>query len=197
MKGTEIRFCSFHVGQAWKKKLEKIGLKKCFSNTNSERGRLLRRIFGLKALDEDLLAPCFYEVFQKSTLATAKMRKFFDYMETFYIKQNCKYPIHSWANVTSMDIESTTNGAESYHALFTFPKDKPNIFLFLEKLKKTERDSERKGRSRNTRKNRTVKHPQLLASLRSSSITFLEFLDVASPSMARLSVARTETESTK
>ena len=183
---ADIRFCSFHVGQAWRRKLEQLGLKQCFLNINSEKGKLLRRIFGLKALDEDLVAPCFYEYFSNSN-KPARLRKIFDYLEKFYIKPNCKFPIHSWANVTSMGIECTTNGAESYHSLFTFPRDKPNIFLFLEKLKKTERDAERKARSTNIRKNKTVKHHDLLASLRSKSISFKEFLDVAAPAMARIS----------
>ena len=187
---SSIRFCSFHVGQAWKKKMERLGLKIISMNRNSKDGVLLRKVYGLKALDQDLVRPCFNEVFKNSDTKNEKVREFFEYMEEYYIKEDAQFPIHAWANSTSTEYESSTNGCESFHSGFTFPSDKPNLFYFLEKLKKKERSGFRKSWSGvNPRKNRTVKHPELLSKLRNKTISFVQFLTVASPSMAKISVS--------
>ena len=133
---SDIRFCSFHVGQAWKKKYEDLGLKKYVMNKKTKTGALLRKIFGLKFLDEDLVRPCFYSIFQNKKTPHV-LRPFFNYMEKYYIRPEASFQIRRWANVSNTEIETTTNGAEAFHSWFTFPAAKPNIFYFLEKMHKS------------------------------------------------------------
>ena len=187
---AKIRYCSFHVGQAWKNQMfgKKFQLKTLYNNTKSSAGLLLRKIHGLKSLDEDQVSPCFYEVFlNKNT--PKRLVPFFKYIEKYYIAPGCKYPITRWANLTSMRIENSTNGTESFHAMFAerFHKSHPNIYLFMSALSKVEVEAERKSRSRqNPRKNQTVKHTELLVSLRRKAISYVDFLKVASPAAARV-----------
>ena len=104
---AEIKYCSFHVGQAWKKQMfETYKLKTLYMNKKSVSGRLLRKLHGLKSLDEDMVAPCFYAVFLNDK-TPKRLVPFFQYIERNYIKENCSFPIKRWANLISMDIESS------------------------------------------------------------------------------------------
>ena len=93
-----------------------------------------------------------------------------------------------------MDIENSTNGPESFHAMFggRFHKTHPNVFMFMREVYQVERGAERKSRTVNPRKNRSKKYPELLDSLRKKSISYSAFLSVASPAMARLTKPRSE-----
>ena len=61
--------------------MERLGLKIISMNRNSKDGVLLRKVYGLKALDQDLVRPCFNEVFKNSDTKNEKVREFFEYME--------------------------------------------------------------------------------------------------------------------
>ena len=62
-------------------------------------------------------------------------------------------------------------------------------FIFQKKMHKSKLVASVKSRSKNVRKNRTVKHTQLHALLKNNVLSFDQFLTVASPSMARISVS--------
>merc|ERR1711923_656764 len=91
-----------------------------------------------------------------------------------------------------MDIENSTNGPESFHAVFGGRFHKTHLNVFMREVYQVERGAERKSRTVNSRKNRSKKYPELLDSLRKKSISYSAFLSVASPAMARLTKPRSE-----
>ncbi|KAK3738267.1 hypothetical protein RRG08_039677 [Elysia crispata] len=55
---AKIKACNFHVGQAWHRKLQQIGLAAEFQS-NSETSTCIKSFFGLPALDPHEVEDCF------------------------------------------------------------------------------------------------------------------------------------------
>ncbi|GFS07263.1 autophagy-related protein 2 [Elysia marginata] len=134
---AKIKACNFHVGQAWHKKLQQIGLAAGFQS-NSETSTWLKSFFGLPALDPHEVEDCFAFVVMNNCPDSKSdlLCNFADYVFSYYISDSARDPptLCLWA---SQDIAiRTTNASESFHNQFSknFSSSHPNIFLFLEKL---------------------------------------------------------------
>ena len=132
---AKIKACNFHVGQAWHRKLQQIGLAAEFQS-NSETSTCIKSFFGLPALDPHEVEDCFAFVVMNNCPDSKNdlLCKFADYVFNNYISDSARYPPMLWA---SQDIAiRTTNACESFHNQFSnnFSSSHPNIFLFLEKL---------------------------------------------------------------
>uniref|UniRef100_A0A6P7GMH4 Uncharacterized protein LOC114344197 n=1 Tax=Diabrotica virgifera virgifera TaxID=50390 RepID=A0A6P7GMH4_DIAVI len=57
----KITGCRFHISQAWLRKIQNIGLKREYSDKDSELGKWLRWSFGLIYLDSTDVSECFVE----------------------------------------------------------------------------------------------------------------------------------------
>ena len=54
-----IKACQFHLGQAWYRKIQNLGLSKEYKDLESDIGMLLKTFFGLSYLDSSDVADCF------------------------------------------------------------------------------------------------------------------------------------------
>ncbi|VDI17273.1 Hypothetical predicted protein [Mytilus galloprovincialis] len=59
----EIKCCRFHLGQAWWRKIQKVGLSQQYKELDSDISKWLKGIFGIAFLAPDEVADCFVEDF--------------------------------------------------------------------------------------------------------------------------------------
>jgi len=133
----EVVCCRFHLGQAWWRKIQKLGLQQEYCDTNSLLGKWLCYFFGLPFLDPDVVGDVFAELFSdKPETNNNKADRFADYLLETYVDNGASFPPHLWAKEPSENNKRTTNGAEAYHRSFNsmFYHSSPNIFVFLEIL---------------------------------------------------------------
>ncbi|XP_064462771.1 uncharacterized protein LOC135373613 [Ornithodoros turicata] len=117
--------CRFHLGQAWWRKIQKLGLSPSFKRENSEVGLWLKQVYGLPYLPPSEVAAPREE----------KLRLFIDYLVNEYIKDGSRFPPEMWAEMTD-NRQNTTNACESFHSRFNgcFYSPHPDFFRFLSVL---------------------------------------------------------------
>ena len=91
-----------------------------------------------------------FEALMTLKAVTPPMDKFFDYLLNNYVTPESRFPPEIWAD-RSFDGPRTTNCCESFHSKFNaeFTAAHPNIFAFIEGLKKTQAITYIKLRSQN------------------------------------------------
>lgn len=141
-KNVTIIGCKFHLGQAWWRKIQSLGLSTEYKDTTSEIGKWLTYIFGLPLLDPEEVSDCFvFDLCSIQPNTSLKLNEFTDFLIENYISEEARFPPHIWAaNIASA--ERTTNACESFHAHFNsqFYSSHPNIYVFLDVLKNIQTD---------------------------------------------------------
>ncbi|KAF0686992.1 Uncharacterized protein FWK35_00038294, partial [Aphis craccivora] len=134
--------CRFHLGQAWWRKVQNLGLSTHYCDDVSEIGQFLKNIFGLPMLNEHDIEMNFTEDFMSIKPNDEKLNQFMDYLVENYIDTQSDFPPHTWAEMSSSS-ERTTNACESFHSKFNscFYTPHPDIYSFLEILKKIQIDT--------------------------------------------------------
>ena len=56
-----VKCCRFHIGQAWWRKIQSLGLRSEYCNAESDIGKWLTNFFGLPFLKPDEIEDCFVE----------------------------------------------------------------------------------------------------------------------------------------
>lgn len=131
-----ITGCRFHLGQAWYRNIQKLGLSNDYQNPESEKGEWLRYLFGLPFLDPEDVGDCFALDFAEFQPVDDSVTHMADYLVTNYISEDAKFPPTVWAS-QSASTELTTNACESFHSHFNaqFYASHPSIFSFIDTLK--------------------------------------------------------------
>lgn len=140
--------CRFHLGQAWFRKLQSIGLTKEYKDESSIIGKWLQYIFGLPFLNPSEVGDCFSFDLMEDMPNDERVSSFADYLVDFYIGGDARFPPEMWAEMTD-SIQRTTNACESFHSKFNenFHCSHPTIFNFLNILKQFQTDTIIKLRS--------------------------------------------------
>jgi hypothetical protein len=127
-----IKGCRFHLGQAWWRKLQNLGLSIHYCDNVSEIRQILKNIFGLPILNEHDIEISFTEDFMSFKPDDEKLNQFLDYLIENYIDQQSDFPPHTWAEMSS-NSERITNACESFHSKFKsyFYTSHPDIYSFL------------------------------------------------------------------
>ena len=135
---ARIECCRFHLGQAWWRHIQKVGLSMEYRIKTSETGKWLSRFFGLPFLPPDQVADAFAEDIKSDTPDSDKCSAFADYVVETYISDHARYPPHLWASSPNMDTKRTNNGPETFHSHFNgqFYSAHPPIYVFIDVLLK-------------------------------------------------------------
>ncbi|XP_068238357.1 uncharacterized protein [Palaemon carinicauda] len=143
-----IKCCRFHLGQAWWRKIQNLGLSKEYKDKNSDIGQWLKLSYGLHFIDPADIEDCFIEELMSCTPQKEKCTNYADYLVDNYVTPHSKFPPVLWAEVPSND-KRTNNAAESFHAHFNaqFYKAHPTIFIFMDVVKKLQATTYLKIRS--------------------------------------------------
>lgn len=133
---ADLRGCRFHLGQAWYRKLQALGLAPEYQKKgadSSEITHFLTYIFGLSFLDPEEVGDFFAIDLSEIKPVDERVTQFCDYLVDNYISENSKFPPHLWAEHSS-SLERTTNPCESFHSKYnsSFYCPHPNINNFIE-----------------------------------------------------------------
>uniref|UniRef100_A0A0P4VQ93 MULE transposase domain-containing protein n=1 Tax=Scylla olivacea TaxID=85551 RepID=A0A0P4VQ93_SCYOL len=132
-----IKCCRFHLGQAWWRKIQNLGLSKDYKDTNSDIGQWLKLSFGLHFIDPTDVEDCFVEEVMTEAPQDERCIRFADYLVDNYVTAESRYPPVLWAEIPS-NTKRKNNVAESFHAHFNeqFYASHPSIFVFMDVLGK-------------------------------------------------------------
>ena len=132
-----IKCCRFHLGQAWWRKIQTLGLSQDYKDSSNEIGKWLKHSFGLHFLRPSDVEDSFCEDVMSATPEDHRCSKYADYLFENYVTSHSKFPPEMWAEIPSNN-KRTNNAAESFHAHFNaqFYTAHPTIFVFLEVLLK-------------------------------------------------------------
>lgn len=133
---ADIQGCKFHLGQAWHRKIQDLGLGKEFrEGKTSDIGQWLKYTFGLSYLKSEDVGDCLAFDLVPIQPEDPRVSKFVDYLVDYYIDENAKFPPSMWARADA-STENTTNACESFHSHFNacFYQVHPNIISFVEIL---------------------------------------------------------------
>lgn len=136
---VQIVGCRFHLGQAWYRKIQECGLSTVYQDHDSEISKWLSLNFGLPFLQSNDVADCFVVDVLPLMPVDRRVFLFAEYLLQYYIFDESLFPPSQWAEAT-LDSQRTTNACEAFHSSFAknFSSPRPNIFVFLEAIKKTQ-----------------------------------------------------------
>ncbi|KAF0761944.1 MULE domain-containing protein, partial [Aphis craccivora] len=166
-----LKGCRFHLGQSWYRKIQSIGLSSEYK-IDSDTSKYLKYFFGLPFLLPDEVIDCFTD-----DLISIKPYIY------IHILPESSFPLSLWAEYSATTIR-TTNSCESFHSKLNamFYNAHPNIFQFIDTLKRLQTDIYIKQRSTHL-KNRTTSIinkeqflKQAIADFQSKKISRFEFI---------------------
>jgi len=121
-----LKACRFHLGQAWFRKMQSLGLAKPYMKPG-EMSEYLKLFFGLPFLRPDEVDDCFVtDIMALLPPNNSKLSAFTDYILEVYVREDSRYPPSLWAECSS-SITRTTNACESFHSKL----NSTLIFLYL------------------------------------------------------------------
>ncbi|KAE9524358.1 hypothetical protein AGLY_015397 [Aphis glycines] len=129
---TRLRRCRFHLGQAWFRKIQSLGLVDEYKNKNYEIGKYLKTFFGLSFLNPPDVNDCFTDDLISILPQDYRMECFTDYILENHITESSQYPPELWASFT-YSLARTTNSCESFHSKINamLYSAHPNIYQFI------------------------------------------------------------------
>lgn len=141
---TKIIGCRFHLGQAWYRKIQSLGLAKEYQDEKSATGKWMRYLFGLSFLKPEEVGECFaldLAEFQPDHMHKAVVN-LADYLVKNYIEENSLFPPTIWAEAV-VTTENSTNACESFHSRFNsnFYSMHPSLYLFVNVLNNFQTDT--------------------------------------------------------
>jgi hypothetical protein len=131
-----IRAFQFHLGQAWYRKIQNLGLSGEYKDSESDIGKWLKKFLGLSYLESADVADCFaFDILQDAP-DNEKAMEFANYVLNTYVDKRAKFHSRIWAD-PNLYSKRTTNGCENFHRQLgtMFYSSHPNIFDFAEKFK--------------------------------------------------------------
>ena len=134
---VEIKGCRLHLGQAWYRKIQSLGLAQDYKDKSSEIGKWLSQFFGLPFLPPDETVDSFVEEMIPEAPTNERCSKFSDYLLETYVDENSKYPPTMWASKPCSTAKRINNDPECFHSHFNdqFYSAHPCIYVFIDVLK--------------------------------------------------------------
>ena len=177
-----LKGCRFHLGQSWYRKIQSIGLSSEYK-IDSESSKYLKYFFGLPFLHPDEVINCFTDDLISIKPLDEKIDIFTDYILETYILPESSFPPSLWAEYSATTMR-TTNSCEAFHSKLNamFYNAHPNIFQFIDTMKRLQTDIYIKQRSihLNNRATSIINKEQFLkqamADFQSKKISRFEFI---------------------
>uniref|UniRef100_A0A2S2QBL8 MULE transposase domain-containing protein n=1 Tax=Sipha flava TaxID=143950 RepID=A0A2S2QBL8_9HEMI len=177
-----LKGCRFHLGQSWYRKIQSIGLSSEYK-IDSDSSKYLKYFFGLPFLHPDEVINCFTDNLISIKPLDEKIDIFTDYILEIYILPESSFPPSLWAEYSATTMR-TTNSCEAFHSKLNamFYNAHPNIFQFIDTMKRLQTDIYIKQRSihLNNRTTSIIKKEQFLkqamADFESKKISRFKFL---------------------
>jgi len=113
-QSVRIGGCRFHLGQAWHRKIQALGLARTY-RSKSAAGSFLRTFFGLPFLKPEAVEDFYLEDLMAHEPKDKRIREFCDYVYDTYVSSTAKFPPSLWAQYSAHGIR-TTNACEGLHA---------------------------------------------------------------------------------
>jgi len=132
---TTIEGCRFHLGQAWFRKIQALGLVAKY-RSKSPAGSFLRTFFGMPFLPPELAEEFFLEdLMAYAPPGDKQIREFCEYVYDTYVCETARFPPSVWAKY-SPRICRTTNACEGFHARLNgmFYYAHPDVHLLSDAL---------------------------------------------------------------
>lgn len=131
----QVKGCRFHLGQAWYRKIQSLGLSNNYKVKDDEVGAFLRIFFGLPFLPPQEVEDCFVEDLMAIQPQHDGVVKFCDYIVENYIDTRSSFPPALWAEFSN-SLTRTTNACESFHSKLNnmFYQAHPNIYVLTNAL---------------------------------------------------------------
>lgn len=82
---AQIVGCRFHLGQAWWRKIQELGLSAEYANKDSDTGKWLKYTFGLQYLDPCEVSECYVENLASIQPNDPRVTKYADYLIDTYL----------------------------------------------------------------------------------------------------------------
>lgn len=179
---SAVRGCRFHLGQAWHRKIQALGLAKLYREKSDE-GSYLRTFFGLPFLPPTHVEPFFVENLMSITPTLESIEKFNDYILENYIAPNSRYPPEVWAAYSSSNLR-TTNACEAFHSKIkeSFYHAHPNIYKLIDTLQELQNMTYVKITTAHAEKNRRHESEkekfinEMMMKLQQADITVYEYV---------------------
>ena len=128
-----ISCCRFHLGQAWWRKIQNLGLTELFRDRSSEEGSWLRSFFGLPCVDAASVSDVFVDVLMADAPVNhPQCMEFSDYVLETYILGS--FTPEMWASDQLFCRTNNATERNNRHYNEQFYSPSPNIFAFLEVL---------------------------------------------------------------
>ena len=89
---TNLKCCRFHLGQAWYRKMQNLGLSQDYNDSESAIGKWLKQSFGLHFLDPTEIEDCFVEDYMASAPQDERCIKYAEYLVENYVTTDSRYP---------------------------------------------------------------------------------------------------------
>ena len=128
-----ISCCRFHLGQAWWRKIQNLGLTELFRDRSSEEGSWLGSFFGLPYVDAASVSDVFIDVLMADAPVNhPQCIEFSEYVLETYILGS--FTPEMWASDQLFCRTSNATERNNRHYNEHFCSPSPNIFAFLEVL---------------------------------------------------------------
>ncbi|XP_046545931.1 uncharacterized protein LOC124256049 [Haliotis rubra] len=142
---SSVRGCLFHYSQAlWRQVLER-GLSRDYMNNPAVQAHV-RRAAALPLLPLNQVQDAWFEVIEQSPDGD-RVAAFNDYVTSTWVEDDAKFPAHIWNQHENTGPRSN-NHLEGFHSGLKkrIPRSHPNIYQFVEELKKIEKADRRTRR---------------------------------------------------
>ncbi|KAL4100988.1 hypothetical protein QTP88_021009 [Uroleucon formosanum] len=133
-----IRGCNFHLGQAWFRKLQNLGLSKLYIEGDTDEGKFLNYIFGLPFLEPHEVEDSFVFDLIADMPSNNQIVQSCDYLTETYMQDI--FPPSLWASKSEV---ITNNVCESFHSKFNayFYHHHPSLYKFIDALQDIQVDT--------------------------------------------------------
>ncbi|KAL4088989.1 hypothetical protein QTP88_024067 [Uroleucon formosanum] len=133
-----IRGCNFHLGQAWFRKLQNLGLSKLYIEGDTDEGKFLNYIFGFPFLEPHEVEDSFVFDLIADMPSNNQIVQFCDYLTETYMQDI--FPPSLWASKSEV---ITNNVCESFHSKFNayFYHHHPSLYKYIDALQDIQVDT--------------------------------------------------------
>lgn len=134
---SDIKGCRFHLGQAWFRKIQALGLASDYKDRSSELSKWMSQFFGMPYLPANEIEDSFAEEIMSDAPNNDRCSKFSDYILENYVSEESKFPPTMWAAKPDPLFKRTNNGPEAFHSHYNgqFYSSHPSIYTFIDVLK--------------------------------------------------------------
>ena len=89
---VNLKCCRFHLGQAWYRKMQNLGLSQDYQDSDIEIGKCLKQSFGILFCDPTEVEDCFVEDYMASAPQDERCIKYAECLVESHVTTDSRYP---------------------------------------------------------------------------------------------------------